>query len=191
MLGFLFGFNARIGRLHFLMSTIAVTVMMVAVFFAAITYSVQTTPNGTAPRPTAGPIIAAALLYAWLTVMLQSMRFRDIGWDPVSIMPVWFAVVIIDGLVAARFPALSLGHKGGTIFGALVNVPLILALLFCPGRQEGSSSPSLDERFRMPDPQPPARPVAESPPAPQASRPAPSDSDAAGFSVRSDTPHRR
>ncbi|HMM89451.1 DUF805 domain-containing protein [Bradyrhizobium sp.] len=174
MLGFLFGFNARIGRLHFLMSTIAVTVMMVAVFFAAITYSVQTTPNGTAASPAAGPIIAAALLYAWLTVTLQSMRFRDMGWDPVSIIPVWFAVVIIDGLFAAGFPSISLGHERGTIFGALVNLPLILALLFHPSREhEESPSPPLDERFRMPDPPQPSRTVAQPPPAPPASRPAP------------------
>ena len=45
MLGFLFGFNARIGRLHFLFSTIVVTIMMVAIYIAAITYAFQTTPH--------------------------------------------------------------------------------------------------------------------------------------------------
>lgn len=171
MLGFLFGFNARIGRLHFLFSTIVVTIMMVAVYIAAITYAFQTTPKGTVPSPTSGPIFAAALLYAWLTIMLQSMRFRDIGWDPVCVVPAWIAVVIVDGLVATKFPAMSLGHERGTIFGALVNLALILALLFCRGREQDSSAPTLDERFRPPDP-PPSRPVVQAPTTPQISRPA-------------------
>ena len=171
MLGFLFGFNARIGRLRFLFSTIVVTIMMVAVYIAAITYAFQTTPKGTVPSPTSGPIFAAAILYAWLTLTLQSMRFRDIGWDPVCIVPVWIAVVIVDGLVAAKFPAMSLGHEHGTIFGALVNLSLILALLLCPSREHNSSTPTLDERFRMPD-APPPRPVADIPAAPRISPPA-------------------
>ena len=114
MLGFLFGFNARIGRLRFLFSTIVVTVMMVAIYIAAITYAFQTAPKGTVPSPTSGPIFAAAILYAWLTVTLQSMRFRDIGWDPVCVLPAWIAIVIVDGLVATKFPAMSLGHERGT-----------------------------------------------------------------------------
>lgn len=171
MLGFLFGFNARIGRLHFLCSTLVVTIMMVVVYAAAIAYAFQTAPKGTAPSPTAGPIFAAAIFYAWLTITLQSMRFRDIGWDPVLVMPAWIAVVIVDGLVATKFPAMSLGHERGTVFGALVNLSLILALLFCPSGADDSPAPTLDERFRTPDP-PPPRPVVEAPAAPQISRPA-------------------
>jgi uncharacterized membrane protein YhaH (DUF805 family) len=169
MLGYLFGFNARIGRVHFLLSTIAVTIMMVAIYIAAITYAFQTTPKGTVPSPASGPIFAAAILYAWLTIMLQSMRFRDIGWDPVCVVPVWIAVVIVDGLVATKFPAMSLGHDRGTVFGGLVNLSLILALLFCPSGGHDSPAPTPDERFRTPDP-PPPRPVAETPAAPQISR---------------------
>ena len=171
MLGFLFGFNARIGRLHFFCSTLVVTIMMVAVHAAAIAYTFQTTPKGTMPSPTAGPIFAAAIFYAWLTITLQSMRFRDIGWDPVCVMPAWIALVIVDGLVATKFPAMSLGHERGTAFGARVNLSLILALLFCPSGADDSPAPTLDERFRTPDP-PPSRPVVEAPAAPQISRPA-------------------
>lgn len=130
MLGFLFGFNARLGRLHFLLSTIVVTIMMVAVYIAAITYAFQTTPKGTIPSPTSGPIFAAAILYAWLTLTLQSMRIRDIGWDPVCVIPAWIAVAMVDGVVATKIPAMSLGHEHGTIVGALVNLSLILPCCF-------------------------------------------------------------
>jgi uncharacterized membrane protein YhaH (DUF805 family) len=171
MLGFLFGFNARIGRLHFFFSTIVVTIMMVAIYIAAITYAFQTAPKEKVPSPTSGPIFAAAILYTWLTVTLQSMRFRDIGWDPACVLPAWIAVVIVDGLVATRFPAMSLGHERGTIFGALVNLSLILALLFCPSGAQDGPAPTSDEPVRTPDP-PPHRPAADPPAAPEMSRPA-------------------
>lgn len=169
MLGFLFGFNARLGRLHFLLSTIVVTIMMVAVYIAAITYAFQTTPKGTIPSPTSGPIFAAAILYAWLTLTLQSMRIRDIGWDPVCVIPAWIAVAMIDGVVATKIPAMSLGHEHGTIVGALVNLSLILALLFCPSGEHDSPARTSDELFRKPDVPLPS-PVAAAPTAPPISR---------------------
>ena len=165
MLGFLFGFNARLGRLHFLFSTIVVTVLMVAIYFAVIAYVFQTTPKGTMPDPTSGPFVAAAIFYGWLTITLQSMRIRDIGWDPVCVMPAWIAAVIVDGLVASKFPAISLGSEPGTIVGALINLSLILALLFCPSGAQDDSSSRYDELFRTPDAPPPPSPVA-APPAP-------------------------
>ena len=171
MLGFLFGFNARLGRLHFLFSMIVITVLMVAIYIAVIAYVFQTTPKGTMPDPTSGPFFAAALFYGWLTITLQSMRIRDIGWDPVCVMPAWIAVAIIDGIVAAKFPAISLGHEHGTIVGALVNLSLILALLFCPGGAQDDSSSRYDELFRTPDvPPSPPSPVAAPPAAPQTAR---------------------
>ena len=162
MLGFLFGFNARLGRLHFLFSMIVVTVLMVVIYFAVIAYVFQTTPKGTMPDPTSGPFVAAAVFYGWLTITLQSMRFRDIGWDPVCVVPAWIAVTIIDGLVAAKFPAASLGHEHGTIVGALINISLILALLFCPGGEQDDTKSRYDELFRTPDALP-RSPVAASP----------------------------
>jgi uncharacterized membrane protein YhaH (DUF805 family) len=170
MLGFLFGFNARLGRLHFLISMIVVTVLMVAIYFAVIAYVFQTTPKGTMPSPTSGPFVAAAVFYGWLTITLQSMRIRDIGWDPVCVMPAWIAAAIVDGLVAAKFPAISLANEHGTIVGALINVSLILALLFCPGGAQDDSSPRYDELFRTPDGPPPPSPVAAPPAPPQTAR---------------------
>ena len=165
MLGFLFGFNARLGRLHFFLSTIVVTVLMVVIYLAVIAYVFQTTPKGTMPSPTSGPFFAAAVFYGWLTITLQSMRIRDIGWDPVCVMPAWIALAIVDGLIAAEFPAISVGHEHGTIVGALINLSLILALLFCPSGAEDNSSSRYDELFRTPEAPPPPSPVA-TPPAP-------------------------
>ncbi|MFX8320120.1 hypothetical protein ABTL33_18930, partial [Acinetobacter baumannii] len=65
------------------------------------------------------PVLAAAVLFGWLTFTLYAMRIRDIGWDPVCVIPGWIAVMIIDYLIATKFPAMSLGpgHHGTVVGG--------------------------------------------------------------------------
>jgi uncharacterized membrane protein YhaH (DUF805 family) len=137
MLGFLFGFNARLGRMHYLLATIAVAVVMTAICFAIVSHLVQFTPQAMlspAALMTSWPTIAAAVFFGWMTFTLQSMRIRDIGWDPVCVIPAWIAIMIVDHVVAGRFPAWSLGQDHqGTAAGALVNFVLFLALMFWPG----------------------------------------------------------
>ena len=171
MLGFLFGFNARIGRLHFFFSTIVVTIMMVAIYIARHHLRVSDHPKGTDSQPDLG----------------ADLRRRD----PVHVAHRHAAVDAVQGYrmgsgVRAsgvdrgrncrrprrhQIPAMSLGHERGTIFGALVNLSLILALLFCPSGAQDSPAPTSDEPVRTPDP-PPHRPVADPPAAPRISRPA-------------------
>ncbi len=152
MLGFLFGFNARLGRLQFFLATIAVAILMTAVAFAIAGYVVQHTPRGTMPSLTTWPVISIALLFGWLTFTLYAMRIRDIGCDPVCIIAGWFAVMIIDYLIATRFPALSLGPQThGTAVGSLFNLALTVALLFWPSSQYEDQTPSSGGSFRMPE----------------------------------------
>jgi uncharacterized membrane protein YhaH (DUF805 family) len=152
MLGFLFGFNARLGRLHFLLATIAVAVLMTAICFAIAGHAFQNAPNGMIPSLTSWQVIAAAILFIWLSLTLQSMRIRDIGWDPVCVIPGWITISIIDGLVAGKIPAIALGHQQtGTIVGALVNLVLFLALLFWPSAEHDNSAARSDGSFRTPD----------------------------------------
>src|SRR5450432_2422977 len=135
MLGFLFGFNARLGRLHYFLSTIALAVVMTAVCFVIVGYAIQSTPRGMDPSAglVAWPVIVAVLVFLWITFTLQSMRIRDIGWDPVCVIPMWIAIVVVDGLVAGKIPAWSLGPEHhGTIVGLLFNAALFLALMFWP-----------------------------------------------------------
>ncbi len=62
------------------------------------------------------------------------MRIRDIGWDPVCVIPLWVAILMVDSVVAGRIPAWSLGRDHhGTVVGALVNLVLFLAMMFWPG----------------------------------------------------------
>ena len=151
MLGFLFGFNARLGRLHFFLATIAVAVLMTAICFAIAGHAFQNASKGMTPSLSSWQVIAAAILFIWLSLTLQSMRIRDIGWDPVCVIPGWIAVAIIDGLVASKIPAIALGGQHGTIVGALVNLALFLALLFWPSAEHDNSAPTSGEWFRTPD----------------------------------------
>ncbi len=136
MLGFLFGLNARLSRLQFFLASIALAIVMTAICFFVAAYAFADVPPATL-RPedlmTSWPTIAAIGFFMLATVTLQSMRVRDIGWDPVCVIPAWIALMIVDHVVATRFPALSFGHEhAGTALGGLVNLALMLALLFWP-----------------------------------------------------------
>jgi hypothetical protein len=87
-----------------------------------------------------------------MTFTLQGMRVRDIGWDPVCVIPGWFALLIIDKLVASKIPAWSFDHDhNGTMVGALVNFGLILALTFWPSGDYESPSSTFTETRGKPD----------------------------------------
>lgn len=152
MLGFVFGLNARLGRLHFFLASVALAIVMTAICFA-IAMAVLRTISPSMIRPedlmTNWSIIAAIVFFGMATFTLQSMRIRDIGWDPVCVIPAWFALMIVDHVVAGRFPAWAIGQEHqSTILGGLVNLGLMLALTFWPsGDSEGSySSPGQPSR---------------------------------------------
>ena len=154
MLGFLFGFNARLGRLHFFLCTIAVGIVMTAISFAIISFACQHFPRGTIPNLdlalTSWPLIGAAVLFGSLSLTLYSMRIRDIGWDPVCVIPGWIAVMVIDYVIATEFPAMSLWPQHyGTAVGGLVNLALSLALLFWPSGHQEDQAPTSGGSFRM------------------------------------------
>ena len=154
MLGFLFGFNARLGRMHYFLSTIGLAVVMTAVCFVIAGYAIQSTPGGMplSMGLMAWPTIAAVIVFSWMTFTLQSMRIRDIGWDPVCVIPAWIAILIVDKLVAGKIPSWSIGlEQHGTIAGALINLALFLALLFWPGGNHEHPMPTYGDTQRKPD----------------------------------------
>jgi uncharacterized membrane protein YhaH (DUF805 family) len=158
MLGFIFGFNARLGRLHYFLATVAAAVAMTVMCILLALSLFHTVPHDQLSYETMKwPVIGLGALFFLITVMLQSMRIRDIGWDPVCVIPVWMALTAIDFAVARKFPGLSLGAEHyGTVVGGLLNLGMTLALLFWPGRDFDGSAPDGAEPRRRPDP-PPAR----------------------------------
>ena len=156
MLGFIFGLNARLGRLHYFLITIGVAVLMTGICFVIARQIFQGAANGVPPSIDSlkGPALVVGIVFMAITLTLQSMRIRDIGWDPVCVIPGWVAILIIDMMVAKKFPGLSLGAEHhSTAVSALVNLGLMLALLFWPSADEDSSTPTLGEP-RRPHPAP-------------------------------------
>jgi uncharacterized membrane protein YhaH (DUF805 family) len=156
MLGFIFGLNARLGRLQYFLITIGVAVLMTGVCFLIARQTFQGASNGVPPSIDSlkGPALIVGIIFMAITLTLQSMRIRDIGWDPVCVIPGWVAILIIDMMVARKFPGLSLGAEHhSTVISALVNLGLMLALLFWPSADDESAPPALSEP-RRPDPAP-------------------------------------
>lgn len=157
MLGFVFGLNARLGRLHFFLATVALAIVMTAICFAiAMAVLNNTSPGAIRPEDLtkSWAMLAAIVFFGVATFTLQSMRIRDIGWDPVCVVPAWFALMIVHHVVAGRFPAWAIGQEHqATAVGALVNLALMLALIFWPsGDSEGSYSAPLPPRTRATKP---------------------------------------
>ena len=144
MLGFLFGFNVRLGRMQYFLATIALAIVMTGICFAIASYFYPYNPRAALPSAQliGWPVIVAGLGFAYATFTLQSMRIRDIGWDPVCLIPAWVAILIVDKLVANKFPSLAYWHDApGTLVGAAVNLLLFLALMFWPGGEYGGADP--------------------------------------------------
>jgi uncharacterized membrane protein YhaH (DUF805 family) len=154
MLGFLFGFNARLGRLNYFLASIGLGVVMAGLCFPIATTIYRTTSRGMplSFEQMAWPVIAVGIVFMLASFSLQCMRVRDIGWDPVCVLPTWITILIIDKLVATKIPAWSLGDEhNGTIVGGLVNLGFMLALLFWPSASPAASPPRFESPASLPD----------------------------------------
>jgi len=155
MLGFLFGFNARLGRLPFVLGIIAVAVAAVATNLALSPYTIQQLASGAKPpaNPFAWPLIFPTVGFLWIKYTLKSMRIRDMGWDPVCVMPAWIAMALVDSVVAIKVPGWSIGHgHHETIVGTTINFALILALTFWPSGGFEAPTPTSGGSQRSPVP---------------------------------------
>src|SRR5882757_3994415 len=152
MLGYLFGFNARIGRLNYFLSSILLAILITIMIFAVVSSSLHGIAQGASLSQMKWPLIAIAAIFVLASFMLFSMRFRDIGWDPVCVIPLWLALAVVDRVIAAKIPAVSLGHDHlGTIVGALANLGLGLALMFWPSGRHETWTPTFDVPPQTPD----------------------------------------
>jgi uncharacterized membrane protein YhaH (DUF805 family) len=132
MLDLLFGLNARLGRLQYLLACIALGVAMVGVGFALTASGSVHIPRGShlTWQMLSWPAAAAVALFVLATVMLQAMRVRDIGWDPVIVMAAWLAITFVNVIIAAKLPGLA---PFGAIVASLINLVMTGILLFWPG----------------------------------------------------------
>ncbi len=155
MLGFLFGFNARLGRLHFVLGIIALAVVSVSIDLALSPYTIQQLASGAKPpaNPFAWPLIVPTVGFLLIKYTLKSMRIRDMGWDPVCVIPAWIAMALVDSVVAIKVPGWSIGHGHHvTIVGAMIQFALLLALTFWPSGGFEAPTPTFGGSQRTPEP---------------------------------------
>jgi|GEM_PF-982611 len=144
MLGYLFGFNARINRVPFVLCIFTLVAGLVL-----LAYGVTGTMPGSGrtdvllvQAASSGPMQIAFFAALAVSFMLQSMRVRDIGWDPVCVMVGWVVLIVIDRLVASRHPEWAINPQvSGTLIGGLINAALMLALFIWPRGHSDATSP--------------------------------------------------
>jgi uncharacterized membrane protein YhaH (DUF805 family) len=155
MLGFIFGFNARLGRLHFMMCTLALSVVTGVLTAALAFYTIGYMPQvalSSIDIVWGWPWLVMIGLSTVVALLLQAMRVRDIGWDPVMVMPAWIALVLVDKFMAVKLPAWSVGDGHyGTVVGGLINLALLALLMFMPGETSAEPVPGAYGGDRPPE----------------------------------------
>ncbi len=141
MFAAVFGFGGRLNRLRYFLSCLALGgVFGVLVVMAVI--GVLAGHSGGAPAseedllkaflPLAIFAIPVCGAYLWVSLALQARRIRDIGWNPLYVIPGWIGLMIVDRGVALAVPSLALIPHNGTLLGSLFNLAMGGALLFWP-----------------------------------------------------------
>jgi uncharacterized membrane protein YhaH (DUF805 family) len=104
-------------------------------------------------------LLAGLVVYVWGSLSLQARRIRDIGWNPVIIIPVWMLASAVDIAIATFQASARVGVPHESIVGAIGNGCMSLALLFWPGRPS-DDAPSSSGAAWAPRTTPAASPAA-------------------------------
>ena len=165
MLEAAFSFQGRLNRLQYFLGCMALGlgagVITVALFLGFI--------RSGGPDAMAQALIPLGLLvlfglplFLWISFSLQTRRIRDIGWNPLYVIPGWILVGVVDLMIARAVPTLALTKlHNQTAVGALINFGLSCALLFWPGRAEDDGYSLPDDRAwsQADEPAPPMTPA--------------------------------
>jgi uncharacterized membrane protein YhaH (DUF805 family) len=161
MFSAVFSFHGRLNRIQYFLGSWGLGTVMI-VLVVVLLASVGAMSGGRTPGPAAlmqlGVTALLALLviapiYFWISFSLQARRFRDIGWEPVFIIPAWIGAGIVDRLAVMGAPQIAVIEGSGVSwFGLLLNLGLAGCLLFWPGK------PLFDVAAVFDDVPPPAQP---------------------------------
>jgi uncharacterized membrane protein YhaH (DUF805 family) len=138
MLGSAFSFRGRIGRLQYFLGGLGVFAAFVLPMIAIMA------ATGVRDPASAGPALIFIALFAlvglplffWASLALQARRIRDIGLEPLYVMPAMFMFTLVDFAVAVSAPGLAIPGQHQTFVGVTVSGLMGLALLFWPGKSD-------------------------------------------------------
>jgi uncharacterized membrane protein YhaH (DUF805 family) len=135
MLTAVFSFRGRLNRRHYFLGNFAIGAVLAALGAALIGFS-ELAPTA---RPTLAMDIDAVLLViaapiaVWSALSLQARRLRDIGLEPLFVMPLWIGTL---GL-AQSWPMIA----------ASISLALFACLYAWPGRRGGLAANFDDHRI--------------------------------------------
>jgi uncharacterized membrane protein YhaH (DUF805 family) len=146
MLGFIFGFHMRVGRLHYFLLTLAfaVVVGVLAVLVGGFVVRQLIADQRNLTSLSVMPVLVLIGLTLWSSIFLASMRIRDIGWNPAYVIPIWYLLVAIDFYVARTMPEFAMNKEHvGTVAGGVLQLISGLVLMFWPSTERDMSAPSI------------------------------------------------
>jgi uncharacterized membrane protein YhaH (DUF805 family) len=151
MIGNLFLFSGRIDRLKFFLASfiflpvVMVGMVLIMPLIAIFVFHADETKK-------IGFIMAIAVVVAfmWVFFSLQAARFRDIGWNPVMVIPAIIIFDISDLGVAYIFPDLAAPGQHYTYASAVLNFGVTVISLFTPSSDDDSIPSILLPDIRLP-----------------------------------------
>lgn len=167
MLAAVFSFRGRLNRIQYFLGCWGLgtaMVVLVVVGFVAILGGRGADQASLLKAGLAGLLFLLVLgpIYFWVSFSLQARRFRDIGWNPVFVIPAWIGAGILDRLAVMGAPQIAvIDGAGVSWFGLILNLFLAGCLLFWPGR------PPFDVAAVFDEVPPPRQPRGPSPSQPQ------------------------
>src|SRR5579872_269574 len=102
MLASVFSFRGRINRLQYFFGNFAVggALALLAWMLIGFTELAPTARPSATMALDAVFLVLAAPLALWCAVSLQARRLRDIGWEPLIVMPMWVGALVLAGFAA-------------------------------------------------------------------------------------------
>ena len=137
MLASVFSFRGRINRLQYFLGNFAVGGALALLAGMLITF-IELAPTS---RPSlvmvwdAVFLVFAGPLALWSGVSLQARRLRDIGWEPLIVMPIWVGALVLAGFAAQAGFAMS-----QAALASMISLAMLACLYGWPGRRGGVTS---------------------------------------------------
>lgn len=164
MLDAVFGFGGRINRLQYFGGVLALFGALVLPLVLIVGFVAANRGAAASGLLMMGLLLLVAIpLVIWVGLSLQARRFRDIGWNPLYVIPPLVLIAIADRLVAQAVPVLSIGkpyHQ--TAVGLLISLAAGGCLLFWPGQRDDGAEDAAWANWPEPDEPAPA-PAAPTP----------------------------
>ena len=134
MLHTILGFGGRLGRLEFFLACIGLGLLVMLLVLALIAGFAPHIERGAKPSLPPGLIVMLYVvvlpIYLWFGLALQAKRFRDMGWNPLYVIPGSIAGFTIMALLSPFVPGLA-------VLNVVLNLLLSLCLLFWPSEPAG------------------------------------------------------